>query len=119
MKKVINESEKKDICDFFAEFKEYCLRVKNIASFFKDGFEAEPFEMKLRYEFNNIDPNNILKTNKEPNKVIFTFSDTSKAIITNIKQDKNWRYKLQQLIRIKTATDGLYPRANNFWSENS
>lgn len=109
MKKVVNESDKKEIVDFFGEFKEYCLRVKNIASFFVDGFEAEPFTMKLRYDFSEIDSDNILETNKEPNNVTFAFSDTSKAIIANIKQDKNWGYKLQQLIRIKNAADSLYP----------
>ncbi|HKZ39200.1 MAG TPA: transposase [Chryseolinea sp.] len=110
VRKLTSESEKKEIAEFFGEFKEYCLRVKNIARFFEDGFEAEPFTMKLRYDFNEIDPNDILKANRGPNNVTFAFSDTSKAIIANIKQDKNWRYKLQQLIRIKNGAESLYPR---------
>lgn len=112
IKKAADESEKNEIVDFLGEFKEYCLRVKNIASFFEDGFEAEPFTMRLRYDFDDIDPNSIRKVSKEPNNVTFAFSDTSKTIIANTKQDKNWRYKLQQLIRIKNATESLYPTAS-------
>lgn len=112
MKKVVNESEQKEIGDFLGEFKEYCLRVKNIARFFEDGFEAEPFSMKLRYDFDDIDLHDFPNRNREPNNVTFAFSDTSKAIIANTKQDKNWRYKLQQLIRIKNAAESLYPRAS-------
>lgn len=110
-KKASRESEKNEIADFFGQFKEYCLRVKNIAGFFEDGFEAKPFTMKLRYDFNNIGTHNILKANNEMNNVTFVFSDTTKGIINNIKQDKNWRYKLQQLIRIKNGAENLYPTA--------
>ncbi len=112
MKKVVNESERKEIDDFLGEFKEYCLRVKNIAKFFEDGFEAEPFSMKLRYDFDDIDLHDFPKGNREPHNVTFAFSDTSKAIIANTKQDQNWRYKLQQFIRIKNAADNLYPRSS-------
>lgn len=112
MNKLVNEGEKKEIDEFFGEYKEYCLRVKNIARFFEDGFEPKPFTMRLRYDFDQIDPNDILKANKEANNVTFAFSDTSKAIIANTKQDQNWRYKLQQLIRIKNAAENIYPRAS-------
>src|SRR3989344_4643029 len=112
MKKVVNESEKKEIGGFLGEFKQYCLRVKNIARFFEDGFEAEPFSMKLRYDYDDIDLHDFPKGNREPNNVTFAFSDTSRAIIANTKQDQNWRYKLQQLIRIKNAAENLYPRAS-------
>src|SRR3990172_3871511 len=88
MKKVVNEIEEKEIGDFLGEFKEYCVRVKNIARFFEDDLEAEPFSMKLRYDFEDIDPHDILKANKEPNNVTFAFSDTSRAIIANTKQDQ-------------------------------
>ena len=68
--------------------------------------------MRLRYDFNDIDLNNIIRMNREPNEVTFSFSDTSKAIIANIKQDKNWRYKLQQLIRLKNGAASIYPRVS-------
>ena len=111
-KKHVSEVENTEIGDFLDEFKEYCLGVKNIARFFEDGFEAKPFTMRLRYDFNDIDPNNIVRTSKEPKDVTFAFSDTSKAIIANTRRDQNWRYKLQQLIRIKNAAENIYPRAN-------
>ena len=109
MKKIGSESEKKEIAEFLAEYKEYSLSVKNIASFFEDGFKAEPFAINMHYDFNEIDPNKILKTNKGLKSVTFSFSETSKTVISNIKQSKNWRYKLQQLIRIKNAAESLYP----------
>ena len=112
MKKLVDVAENKEVADFLDEFKEYCLRVKNIARFFEDGFEAKPFTMRLRYDFNDIDLNNIIRMNREPNEVTFSFSDTSKAIIANIKQDKNWRYKLQQLIRLKNGAASIYPRVS-------
>ena len=112
LKKAVNENEKNGIANFFGQFKEYCFRVKNIASFFDDGFEAKPFTMKLRYDFNNIDLLDIFEAHKEMNDVTFMFSETTKGIINNIKQDKNWRYKLQQLIRIKNGAENLYPTAS-------
>lgn len=110
LEKVTGERDRREIDSFFTEFKEYCLRVKNVASFFEEGFTAEPFTMRVRYDFNDIDATNILKSAGEPRSVTFAFSDTSKAIIANTKHDKNWRYKLQQLIRIKNAAENLYPR---------
>ena len=114
LEKINNEQEKGLIDDFFSEFKTYCLRVKNVASFFEDGFTAKPFTIRIRYDFNNIDAANILKSASEPRDITFAFSETSKAIIANTKQDQNWRYKLQQLIRIKNAAENLYPRALNY-----
>ena len=111
IKKIGDESEKNEIVDFLGDFKEYCLRVKNIASFFEEGFQAAPFTMRLRYDFDDVDLNSIQKVSEKPNNVTFAFSDTSKTIIANTKQDKNWRYKLQQLVRIKNATESLYPTA--------
>ncbi len=112
LKKVVHESEKQEVVDFLGEFKEYCLRVKNIARFFEDGFGAKPFTLRLRYDFDDVDPQNILNTKKEMANVTFAFSDTTKSIIANIKRDKNWSYKLKHLIRMKNGAESLYPRAS-------
>jgi len=112
--KVVDEKEKTVIVDFLDEFKEYCLQVKNIARYFEDGFTAEPFTLDCRYNFNDIDSQNLLKKVQDVNTMTFTFSEASKEIIANIKQDTNWRYKLQQLIRIKNGAESLYPAASTF-----
>jgi radical SAM superfamily enzyme YgiQ (UPF0313 family) len=109
LNKVDDEGEKNLITGFLDEYKEYCLRVKNIARFFEDGFEAESFTMKLRYDFNDIDPQDILETDKGGDNVTFSFSDSARSIISNIKQEKNWRYNLQQLVRMKNGAESLYP----------
>ena len=51
-----------------------------------------------------------MEKNKKLEKMTFSFSDVSKGVISNMKDSKNWRYKLQQLIRIKNAAESLYPR---------
>ena len=112
LKKVVDESEKQEIADYLGEFKEYCLRVKNIARFFEAGFEAQPFTLRLRYDFEDLDPQSILHTKTELADVTFAFSDTSKSIIDNIKRDPNWSYKLKHLIRMKNGAESLYPRAS-------
>jgi len=114
LNKVVDEKEKTVIVDFLDEFKEYCLQVKNIARYFEDGFTAEPFTLDCRYNFNDIDSQNLLKKVQDVNTMTFTFSEASKEIIANIKQDTNWRYKLQQLIRIKNGAESLYPAASTF-----
>jgi radical SAM superfamily enzyme YgiQ (UPF0313 family) len=111
MEKMDAGSEKEEVGKFLDEYRDYCLRVKNIASFFDDGFEAAPFAMRLRYDFSKVDLDDILMTGRDPIETVFEFSDTAKAIISNTKKDSNWRYKLQQLIRIKNAAENIYPKA--------
>jgi radical SAM superfamily enzyme YgiQ (UPF0313 family) len=112
LKHVTNEDVQKEAIDFLGEYKEYCLQVKNIASFFEDKFEPAPFTMRLRYNFDDADPLSILNSRKEMANVTFSFSDTAKSIIANIKRDTNWSYKLKHLIRMKNGAESLYPRTS-------
>ena len=111
--KIVDDSQQKDVAGFLGEFKEYCLRVKNIARFFEDGFDAKPFTLRLRYDFEDVDPLSVLNTKSEMADVTFAFSETSRSIIDNIKRDPNWSYKLKHLIRMKNGAESLYPRASN------
>ena len=109
IKKASNEAEKGEINEFLVQYREYWLKVKNIARFFEAGFTLDPFLMELKYDFNNLDFHNPLKADGKAKSLTFGFSDTSRAIIDNVKRDKNWRYKLQQIIRIKNGAEQLYP----------
>ena len=95
-----------NIISYVREYREYCNRTKRVSQLFDKHFDFEPFSMELSYDFES-DSEDLLNPMKQMRIITFGYTESTKMIVRNLKNDVNASYSIQQFLRLSAKS--LYP----------